>query len=218
MNSRLKTHFVMIALALCLLTVRAQQVADTEYKPPIARPAYSPGKGPLVLLDEAHFNFHTATGRYLAFAELLRRDGYVVQGSTAKFTKEALQAAKILVIANALHERNGSGDWTLPIRQSEFGIACFCMMAPHVGSMLGCRDLALCGVTRTPNRQGFTCGVHSGLHGSRPLRCRDQPEGGSERREARMFIEYSDLQRLSVAGLHPRVQVSLWSSISEVNI
>ncbi len=114
MNSRLKTHFVMIALALCLLTVRAQQVADTEYKPPIARPAYSPGKGPLVLLDEAHFNFHTATGRYLAFAELLRRDGYVVQGSTAKFTKEALQAAKILVIANALHERNGSGDWTLP--------------------------------------------------------------------------------------------------------
>lgn len=114
MNNRLHLHLVMIGLTLCLLTINAQQVADTEYKPPIAKPAYPNGKGPLVLLDEAHFNFHTATGRYLAFAELLRRDGYVVRGSTAKFTKEALKAAKILVIANALNERNGGGDWTLP--------------------------------------------------------------------------------------------------------
>ena len=98
----------------CVLTISAQQVADTEYKPPIAKPAYASGKGPLVLLDEAHFNFHTATGRYLAFAELLRRDGCVVQGSSAKFTKEGLKAAKILVIANALNERNGSGNWRLP--------------------------------------------------------------------------------------------------------
>ena len=114
MNSRINIHYLIVALTLCQWTISAQQVADTEYKPPLAKPAYARGKGPLVLLDEAHFNFHTATGRYLAFAELLRRDGYVVQGSTAKFTKDALRAAKILVIANALNERNGSGDWTLP--------------------------------------------------------------------------------------------------------
>jgi hypothetical protein len=113
MNHRTPFHRTIIALTLCLLPIRAQQVADTEYKPPITKPAYAPGKGPLVLLDEAHHNFHTATGRYQTFAELLRRDGYVVQSSTAKFTKEALQPAKILVIANALNERNAN-NWTLP--------------------------------------------------------------------------------------------------------
>ncbi len=106
-------YFIIFTLILCCLPIRAQQVADTEYKPPITKPAYAHGKGPLVLLDEAHHNFHTATGRYQTFTELLRRDGYVVQSSTAKFSKAALQPAKILVIANALHERNAN-NWTLP--------------------------------------------------------------------------------------------------------
>ena len=55
----------------------AQQVADTTFRPPIERPAYPARTGPVVQIDEAHQNFHTATGRYLPFAELLRRDGYV---------------------------------------------------------------------------------------------------------------------------------------------
>jgi len=88
-------------------------VADTEFKPPIAKPAYKQNTGPIVLIDEAHFNFHTASGRYLPFAELLRRDGYVVKPSTSKFTKEALKDAKILVIANALAEQNND-KWSLP--------------------------------------------------------------------------------------------------------
>lgn len=113
MNHFTKFHHIIIALILCCLPLRAQQVADTEYKPPITKPAYEAGKGPLVLLDEAHHNFHTAIGRYQTFAELLRRDGYVVQGSTAKFSKESLKPAKILVIANALNERNAN-NWTLP--------------------------------------------------------------------------------------------------------
>ncbi|MFN7945349.1 MAG: DUF4350 domain-containing protein [Blastocatellia bacterium] len=100
-------------LSLCAF-VMAQQVADTDYRPPIERPAYGQGKGPLVLIDEAHFNFHTASGRYLPFAELLRRDGFVVKGSAAKFSRDSLREAKILVIANALNERNGKGDWSLP--------------------------------------------------------------------------------------------------------
>lgn len=113
MYNRFRIHHIIIALLLCYLPIWAQQVADTEYKPPITKPAYEHGKGPLVLLDEAHHNFHTATGRYQTFAELLRRDGYIVQSSTAKFSKESLQPAKILVIANALHERNAN-NWTLP--------------------------------------------------------------------------------------------------------
>ena len=93
---------------------RAQQVSDPDFKPPIAQPAYPVGRGPVVLLDEAHHNFHTAAGRYLPFAELLRRDGYVVRASAGKFTKEYLKTGSVLVIANALHERNGDGDWSLP--------------------------------------------------------------------------------------------------------
>ncbi|NOT62436.1 MAG: DUF4350 domain-containing protein [Acidobacteria bacterium] len=99
-------------LSLCVLA-RAQQVPDTAFKPAIAQPAYVEGKGPVVLLDEAHFNFHTATGRYLAFAELLRRDGYVVKSNSEKFTAATLQAGKILVIANALHESN-QDNWSPP--------------------------------------------------------------------------------------------------------
>ena len=92
----------------------AQQVADPNFKPAIARPAYKEGRGPFILIDEAHHNFHTATGRYQPFAELLRRDGYRVEASAAPFTKESLKRARVLVISNALHARNSGGDWSLP--------------------------------------------------------------------------------------------------------
>jgi hypothetical protein len=94
----------------------AQQVADTGFKPPIAKAAYPSGKGPRVVVDGGHHNFHTAEGRYLAFAELLRRDGYRVSGSTAPFTAESLRSADVLVIANALAAVNAEerGNWALP--------------------------------------------------------------------------------------------------------
>lgn len=103
-------------MAACLMSngVKAQQVADVSFRPPIKKPAYRPDKGPLVLIDEAHFNFHTASGRYQPFAELLKRDGYVVKPSTSRFSKESLKGARILVIANSLAERNSQGDWSLP--------------------------------------------------------------------------------------------------------
>ncbi len=93
--------------------VAAQQVADTAFAPPIAKPAFAVGQGPLLLIDEAHHNFHTATGRYLPFAELARRDGFRVQGSASPFTAESLREARVLVIANALHARNRE-DWSQP--------------------------------------------------------------------------------------------------------
>jgi hypothetical protein len=93
--------------------VQAQQVPDTEFKPKIEKPAFAEGKGPVVLLDEAHYNFHTASGRYQTFADLLRRDGYVVSASAAKFSKAVLKKGRILVIANALDESNQS-NWSPP--------------------------------------------------------------------------------------------------------
>jgi uncharacterized protein (DUF2249 family) len=104
---------VTLIVAIPVVCANAQQVADTSFKPPIAKPAYPNGAGPVVMLDEAHFNFHTAEGRYLPFAELLRRDGYQVNPSRSKFSKASLAGGKILVIANALSERNQT-DWSLP--------------------------------------------------------------------------------------------------------
>lgn len=99
-------------VALCS-SLPAQQVADTLYSPKVGVPAYKEGTGPVVLLDEAHYNFHTASGRYLAFARLIRKDGYVVQPNRVRFTRTELEKAKILVIANALAKENMTG-WVLP--------------------------------------------------------------------------------------------------------
>lgn len=88
-------------LMLVAAPVGAQQVADTTFHPLIEKPAYPVGKGPIVLIDEAHNNFHTLAGRYRPFAELLRRDGFVVTASAAQFAAKTLTAARVLVMANA---------------------------------------------------------------------------------------------------------------------
>ena len=94
-------------------SVLAQQVADTAFVSTVFDPAFPEDKGPLVLIDEAHHNFHTADGRYLAFAMLLRADGYRVRGLAEPFTRSSLEGAALLVISNALHEDNVE-DWYLP--------------------------------------------------------------------------------------------------------
>ncbi len=91
----------------------AQQVSDPNFNPSISRPAYESGKGPVVAIDEAHHNFHTADGRYEPFAKLLRRDGYRVEGFGEAFSSGSLKGVDILVISNALNERN-EDDWSLP--------------------------------------------------------------------------------------------------------
>ena len=91
----------------------AQQIADLKYSPPIPRPAYKAGEGPRVAIDETHHNFHTADGRYQPFAELLRRDGYRVNGLRKRLSAASLKAVDVLVIANSLNERNAD-DWSLP--------------------------------------------------------------------------------------------------------
>lgn len=103
-----------LALLFLASAAGAQQVADSSFAPPIARPAYRAGAGPVILLDEAHHNFHTSDGRYLAFARLAQRDGYVVRGNRERIGPTTLAGVKVLVIANALAERNAGGNWSLP--------------------------------------------------------------------------------------------------------
>lgn len=113
LNPRRNLEMRAIPLLLLPALLGAQQVADTTYRPPIPSPAYATGRGPLVYLDEAHTNFHTVDGRYRPFVMLLERDGYVVRPNRSRFTRTTLDDARVLVIANALHESNARR-WNLP--------------------------------------------------------------------------------------------------------
>ena len=82
------------------------QAADPDFRPEVARPAYR-GEGPVVAIDRAHHNFHTADGRFAPFARLLRADGYRVIDQAAPFSAEGLAGIGVLVIANALGPDEG---------------------------------------------------------------------------------------------------------------
>ena len=106
--------FVLISfLVLIYANLYSQQVADTTFSPEIPKPEYAIGKGPVVLIDEGHNNFHTVDGRYLPFARLLRADGYLVKGYPGEFKTPQLKNARILVIANALNKINIQ-NWYIP--------------------------------------------------------------------------------------------------------
>lgn len=76
------------------------QKADPDFVARVAHPAYATGH-PRVAIDAAHHNFHTASGRYRAFADLLRADGLRVDGDTHPFTADSLKQTDIMVVANA---------------------------------------------------------------------------------------------------------------------
>lgn len=87
---------------------------DPSFQPEVDHPAFAAGTGLRVAIDESHCNRHTADGLYKPFAELLRRDGFVVTPSKSRCTAAALADIDILVISNALGERNCKGVWKLP--------------------------------------------------------------------------------------------------------
>jgi hypothetical protein len=82
-------------------TMEPPRTADLSFRPPIEKPAYPLEKGPLVQIDEAHNNFHTADGTYKPFAKLIERDGYVVKRLKDRITPERLYHTRILVVADA---------------------------------------------------------------------------------------------------------------------
>ncbi len=96
------------ALAVAAPAAARQQMVDPNFVPTVERPAYA-ADGPRVVIDGAHFNFHTVDGQYAPFAALLRADGYEVRGGTAAFDAGGLDDVDVLVIANAgaVHEPAG---------------------------------------------------------------------------------------------------------------
>ncbi len=109
---------LLVALVFSALatSLTAQGPGGAAWEPRISAPAYQRATGPVVVVDEAHFNFHTASGRYRDFARALERDGYVVRPGPAPFTAATLRDTRILVIATALSERNRErANWSPPI-------------------------------------------------------------------------------------------------------
>ncbi len=104
----------LFVLLISLDQIFAQQKPDTSYYYQINQCAYFSGKGPLILIDEAHSNFHTKDGGFFAFSKLLEQDGYQVKGLKEPLSEaDLLRDCKLLVIANPLHTSNRD-NWILP--------------------------------------------------------------------------------------------------------
>lgn len=73
---------------------------DRSFSTAVARPACVT-RHPAVLIDEAHYNAHTAVSGFGPFATLMQNDGYEVRRNAAAFAPEVLRGVDVLVIANA---------------------------------------------------------------------------------------------------------------------
>src|SRR5688572_25344781 len=99
----MKKLFLGATRTILLMTgiVSGQQSADPEFNTSVANPVYTKNY-PRVVFDEAHNNFHTTTGRYKPFADLIISDGYRVVVNRKAFSEKSLETFKILIIANAI--------------------------------------------------------------------------------------------------------------------
>lgn len=82
-------------------TVEPARAADVVFAPQLDSPAFPLGKGPVLRIDQAHRNFHTADGTYRPFAAFLARDGFRVERGLARLSANTLKSCDILVIADA---------------------------------------------------------------------------------------------------------------------
>jgi hypothetical protein len=108
-----RTNVVFSVFLMVVAVIHGQQQADPTFDASVARPAYT-ASHPKVLFDEAHFNFHTTTGRYKPFVSLITNDGYQVTANKVPFTAESLKGFDVLVIANAGAAKENAADRSKP--------------------------------------------------------------------------------------------------------
>lgn len=94
-------------------------VGTGDYVVTVKEPTFAKGTGPRILIDEAHNNFQTMADRFKGFADLMAADGARVAPLRERITPAALANADILVICNALNEKNAKekatiNKWQLP--------------------------------------------------------------------------------------------------------
>jgi hypothetical protein len=89
-----------VGMALLWLTACSNvQKVDSQYEPRITSKTYHRA-GPVVCIDEAHYNAHTAAGKYRPFAALLEADGYVIKRVKQRSTSGPPAECKVFVTVN----------------------------------------------------------------------------------------------------------------------
>ena len=107
------TRILITVYCFLAFSVNAYQQGDTQFSPKNSNKYFENKHAPIVLIDEAHHNFHTMDGRYQAFSKILKSDGYIVKKNKQRFTGKSLSNNDILVISNALNKKNVK-NWNLP--------------------------------------------------------------------------------------------------------
>ena len=101
--------------AVARATPPSELTVDESFDPPIAKPAFAAGKGPVVVVDQRHRNVVSLESYFRPVGKFLGKDGYVIRAGNDVFTQAALAPAKVLVIANAQaedHSPTGSPAFT----------------------------------------------------------------------------------------------------------
>ncbi|MBW7914214.1 MAG: DUF4350 domain-containing protein [Taibaiella sp.] len=109
-----RTLFILSAVLLGPATGCAQQQPVKDFVPAISHPLFEQGQGPILLVDGGHNNFHTADERFAPFAKVATSEGFVVKDIREEINAKQLEDAGILVIANALNEKNVDS-WQQPV-------------------------------------------------------------------------------------------------------
>lgn len=92
----------------------SQQQVDNDFIPKIETPLFERGKGPLLLVDGGHHNFHTLDDKFAPFGKVAEMDGFSVRSIQGEIKTRELKEARTLVIANALNEKNADS-WQQPV-------------------------------------------------------------------------------------------------------
>lgn len=112
----LGTALLTASLALPFISM-AQQEPDKDFNPRVANPHFKSGTGPVIMIDEGHNNFHTLQDKFSGFGKVAGKDGFRVISTGGEINQAALIDARILVIANALNEKNVTS-WQQPVHQA----------------------------------------------------------------------------------------------------
>ena len=94
-----------------LFSINGQQSADVEIEINIKNPQFENNKGPRIVIDQSHNNFHQMSGRFKPFSDLMISDGYQLDSI---INLKKLYKNDILVISNPIDERN-LRNWRQPI-------------------------------------------------------------------------------------------------------
>jgi hypothetical protein len=117
MNYIFKPVLLFLLLLIAVTGCAQQQEPDNEYNPEINTPLFESGAGPLLVIDEGHFNFHTLGEKFAPFGNIAKRYGFNVRSASGRIDGNYLKDVKILVIANALNEKNRNS-WQKPVHSA----------------------------------------------------------------------------------------------------